>query len=113
MSKVGQYSHGDAVGEHRGSGATGRNHCANVGGDPFPDELHERRMEEDKEESAHSDGGVHVDVCTRANRDRHGFQLKRKQKFGCFYDIHAIHMDCNCKKQRAHWVVLLRLLRAN
>lgn len=111
MSKVGQYSHGDAVGEHRGSGATGRNHRADVGGDPFPDELHERRMEEDKEESTHSDGGVHVDVRTRANRNRHGFQLKRN-KSSVVFTIYMRYIWIVIVRNNAHIGWLLRL-RAN
>lgn len=37
-------------------------------------------MEEDKEKSAYCDGGIYIiyiNVHSRAERDRHGFQLKQ------------------------------------
>lgn len=76
MSEAGQHRYSNVIGERRGGDTTGRHDGADAGRDAFPDELHERRMEEDQEESTYRDGGVRVNVHPRANRDRHGFQLK-------------------------------------
>lgn len=76
LSKIGQYSYSNAIGEHRGSDAIGWNNRSDVSRNSFPNELYKRRMEKDKKKSTYCDRGVHVSVHSYAECDCHGFQLK-------------------------------------